>query len=84
MAPPSLSVDLTLRSRIRLSKLLMLAYFGQLIVGVLVVVFGYQLIDSMSLFDDVVRDAYSDAYYPPVVVVCGVFTSFVGLCAIQV
>jgi len=84
MAPPSLSVDLTLRSRIRISKLLMVVYFGQLTLRVLVVVLGYRLIDAMSLFNDVAPDAYVQAYYPSVVVVCGVYTSFVSLCAIQV
>jgi len=84
MAPPSFSVDLTLRSRIRISKLLMVVYFVQLTLGVLVIVFGYQLMKSMALFSDVVRDAYTDAYYPSVVVVCGVYTAFVSLCAIQV
>ena len=84
MAPPTLSVDLTLRSRIRISKLLTMLYFAQLTLAVLVIVFGYNIMQSMALFSDVVRDAYTDAYYPSVVVVCGVCTSFVSLCAIQV
>jgi len=62
----------------------MLVYFLQLVLGVLVVVFGYQLMKSMALFNEVVRDAYTDAYYPYVVVVSGVYASFVSLGAIQV
>jgi len=59
-------------------------YFVQLTLGVLVIVLGYEVMKSMALFSDVVRDAYSDAYYPTVVVVCGVYTSFVNLGGIQV
>jgi len=81
---PTLPRDLTLRSRIRISKVLTLLYFAQLMLAVLVVVFGYHVMKSMALFSDVVRDAYSDDYYPSVVVVCGVYTSFVNLGAIQV
>jgi len=80
----TLAVDLTLRARIRASKLLMLIFFVQLMVAVSVVVFGYQLMKTMSLFDDVVRDAYANAYYPGLVVTCGVFACFVNLGAIQV
>ena len=81
---PTLSVDLTLRSRIRISKVLMMIYFVQGMLGVLVVVLGYHVMKSMALFNDVVRDAYSHEYYPSLVVVCGVYTSFVNLCGIQV
>jgi len=81
---PTLPVELTLRSRVRTSKVLMVLYFVQLMLGVLVVVLGYQVMKSTALFDDVARDAYSDAYYPSLVVVCGVYTSFVNLGAIQV
>ena len=59
-------------------------YFAQLILGVLVIVLGYEVMKSMTLFSDVVRDAYSDDYYPTVVVVCGVYTSYVNLGGIQV
>jgi len=59
-------------------------FFAQLTLGVLVIVFGYDVMKSMALFSDVVRDAYSDDYYPSAVVVCGVYTSFVNLGGIQV
>jgi len=81
---PTLAVEMTLRSRIRTSKVLMMLYFVQLKLGLLVVVFGYQLMKAMALFEDVVLGAYSQAYYPTAVVVCGVFTSFVNLGGIQV
>lgn len=81
---PTLPVEMTLRSRVRTSKVLMMLYFVQLKLGLLVVVFGYQLMKSMALFNDVVQGAYSQAYYPTTVVVCGVYTSFVNLGGIQV
>jgi len=84
MAPPTLPVELTLRSRVRISKILMILYFVQLKLAVLVVVFGYHVMKSMALFNDVVRDAYTDSYYPSVVVVCGIYTSLVNLGGIQV
>ena len=67
MAPPTLPVELTLRSRVRISKILMILYFVQLKLAVLVVVFGYHVMKSMALFNDVVRDAYTDSYYPSAV-----------------
>jgi len=81
---PTLPVELTLRSRIRTSKVLMVLFFCQLMLGVLVVVLGYRVMKSMDLFTDVVRNAYSQAYYPSLVVVGGVYASFVNLGGIQV
>jgi len=84
MAPPTLPFDLTLRSRVRISKVLMLMHFSQLTLGVLVIVFGYHVMKEVALFNDVVRDAYSKAYYPSVVVICGVYASFINICTLQV
>jgi len=81
---PVMAMDMTLRTRIRTSKVLMMFYFAQLTLAVLVVVCGYHVMKSMAVFDEVVRDAYSDAYYPSTVVVCGVYTSFINLGGIQV
>ena len=81
---PTFPVELTLRTRIRTSKVLMLLFFAQLTLGVLTIVFGYDVMKSMALFADVVRDAYSAQHYPSAVVVCGVYASFVNLGGIQV
>jgi len=83
-SPPTLPVELTLRSRIRISKALMLLFFAQLTLGVLTTVLGYDVMKSMALFNDVVRDAYSANYYPRFLLICAVYTSFVNLAGIQV